>query len=444
MLIEPPTASTPPHEPSQQQVSNGDAVTLDSLKAELREAEVRAGVLNEQLAVTQAQLTVTHDQLAELHEKLAGAEAGLHTQRARADSLAAVLARTEMDSRQRLALFRAERARSEAFRRRLVEAGVAIPQTETELSDAREDGKGSPDPPSAEARDESSQARRQRSSAARPPRAQDIVTVIRPAARGIGINVHELWQYRHLLSALVRRNIRVEFDATRLGSIWGIMRPLLLAIVFVTFRNFSNAETREGLPYLVWVYTGLLFWTYFTDAATNAAVAVRNDASLLKKVYYPRLLTPIVPIIAGLVTLGVGVVPIIGMMAWYGIGPNWSILLLPLVVLQCVALALGLGTIISSISIENRDWERLFIFGLTVALWFSPVIYAPEMIPSGLRGFYALNPMVGLMLGFRAAMFADLPFPIWEWAYSLGASTVLLIVGVWAFRRTEIQLMDRL
>ena len=413
-------AQEPPHLPP----STADAATLAALQAELQEARAQADLLSKQLDETQDWLAATHSMLAQ--------------SRATQAEWREMLFRVEEDSKLRLAAYRAERARADRLQRKL--NGEVVPDEDTraervDLSETAADGA-----------DGEHAAHPQTARPVRPriARRHDVVTVIRPADTGPGINFRELWQYRHLFIALVRRNMRVEFDATRLGSIWGVVRPLLLGLVFVTFRNFSNADTREGLPYLVWVYTGLLFWTYFTDAATNAAVAVRNDAPLLTKVYYPRLLTPVVPIIAGLVILGIGMVPIIGMMFWYGIGPGWMIVLLPLVILQCIVLALGLGTIISSISIENRDWERLFIFGLTVALWLSPVIYAPEMIPAAFRNIYMLNPMVGLLLAFRAVLFEGFPVPVWEWAYSFGASVVLLIIGVWAFRRTEIRLMDRL
>jgi lipopolysaccharide transport system permease protein len=235
-------------------------------------------------------------------------------------------------------------------------------------------------------------------------------TAIRPSAVGFGVQLRELWRYRHLFVALVWRNVRVEFDATRLGSAWAIARPLLFAAVFGLFKNLSSADTRvDEIPYIIYAYSGLLLWTYFTDAATNSASAVRMDTALLSKVYYPRLLTPAVPTVASLLTL-----------------------------------ALGLGTLVSTLSIANRDWERVLAYGLTIALWLSPVIYAPDMIPARARDFYLVNPMVGPLVAFRAALFGDMPIPIAEWLYSLASSTAILAIGVWAFRRAELRLVDRL
>ena len=272
----------------------------------------------------------------------------------------------------------------------------------------------------------------------------EIVTVIRPAAPGFGVDFGELWQYRHLFAALVWRNVRVEFDATRLGSLWAVARPLLFTAVFVLFRGFSGANTRVDLPYALYVFSGLVLWMYFLDAATSSAGAIRLDSALLTKVYYPRLLTPLVPVVAALVSIGIALVPLIAMMLWFGVRPGWALLLLPVVLIQAMALALGVGTIISSVSIENRDWERALAFVLSIGLWLSPVIYAPSMIPQPFDTLYHLNPMVGILLAFRAALFDVFPLPTWEWAYSGLCTVVVLALGVWAFRRTEASLADRL
>jgi lipopolysaccharide transport system permease protein len=270
------------------------------------------------------------------------------------------------------------------------------------------------------------------------------VTEIRPVAPGLRVVLNELWQYRHLFAALVWRNVRVEFDATRLGSAWAIGRPILFTSVFVLFRGFSGANTHVDIPYALYVFSGLVLWTYFLDAATSSAGAIRLDSALLTKVYYPRLLTPLVPVVASLVNVGIALVPLAAMMIWYGVRPGWPIVLLPIVLIQALAMALGVGTIVSSISIENRDWERALAFALSVGMWASPVMYAPDMIPHALQSLYHVNPMVGLLLAFRAVLFDGFPPPTWEWLYSLVCTVVVLAIGVWAFRRSEAQLADRL
>lgn len=268
--------------------------------------------------------------------------------------------------------------------------------------------------------------------------------VIEPASSSMRFSLGEFWRFRHLFVALVWRNVRTEFDGMRLGVVWACARPLLFAIVFALFRNFSGADTRVGIPNLLYIYGGLLLWFYFTDSATISAGAVRADVALLTKVYYPRLLSPLVPIVSNLFAFTVGLVPLVAMMAWYGVWPGPLVLLLPLVLLQSVALALGLGTVVSALTVEHRDIERLFGFALTVGLWISPVIYSPEMIPGRLRVIYDLNPAVGLLMAFRATLFDGYPVAIETVAYSAVCTLAILAVGVWMFRRTELSLAERL
>jgi lipopolysaccharide transport system permease protein len=277
-----------------------------------------------------------------------------------------------------------------------------------------------------------------------PDRIFSSETVIRPSAIPFGVQLREMWQYRHLFMALVWRNVRVEFDAMRLGSIWAVSRPLLFAAVFGFFRHLSGANTYVEVPYVPYVYSGLLLWTYFTDSATNAASAIRMDVALLSKIYYPRILTPLVPTISNLVTLLIGMVPLTVIMVWSGVHPTWAVVFLPVVILPCIILALGLGLLVSALSIEDRDWERVLAFALTIGLWIAPVIYSPEMIPDGIREIYHLNPMSGALLGFRAVLFGGLTFPTWEWAYALGSSCAVFALGLRVFRRTELRLVDRL
>jgi lipopolysaccharide transport system permease protein len=270
------------------------------------------------------------------------------------------------------------------------------------------------------------------------------VTEIRPDGPGLAVMLAELWQYRHLFTALVWRNVRVEFDATRLGSAWAVARPILFTVVFVLFRGFSGANTFVDLPYALYVFSGLVLWSYFLDAATSSASAMRNDSALLSKVYYPRLLTPLVPVVAAMVGIAISLIPLVVMMVWYEVRPGWQIVLLPVVLVQAAALALGVGTLVSAVSVDNRDWERALVFMLSLGLWLSPVIYAPDMIPGLLRSVYHLNPMVGILLAFRAALFDGFPLPLGDWLYSLGCTAVVLALGVATFRRTEADIADRL
>jgi len=269
--------------------------------------------------------------------------------------------------------------------------------------------------------------------------------VIRPAAPSLGVDVRELWRYRHLLLSLVERNVRMQFDAMHLGFLWACARPVLYVIVFSWIRHLSDARIGVDIPYPLYVYSGMIVWWYILDATRGASNALRADASLMTKIYYPRIFAPVVPVIAGLTNLGISLVPMAIMLVWYGIHPGWYLLMLPLVLLQCMALVLGLGLVFASLSIEYRDWDRLLYFSLYLGMFVSPVIYAPSMIPEEWRAVYTLvNPMAGTLLAFRSAFFDPFPFPWPAWLLSSGWSAFVLALGIWMFRRTEIQFADKL
>lgn len=268
--------------------------------------------------------------------------------------------------------------------------------------------------------------------------------VIRPAAPSLGVDVRELWRYRHLLRSLVERNVRTQFDAMHLGFIWACARPVLYVVVFSWIRHLSDARIGVDIPYPLYVYSGMIVWWYILDATRGASNALRSDAALMTKVYYPRIFAPIVPVIAGLTNFGISLVPMALMLVWFGIYPGWYLLMLPLVLLQCMALVLGLGLMFAALSIEYRDWDRLLYFSLYLGMFVSPVIYAPSMIPEDWRTFYLLNPMAGTLLAFRGAFFEPFAFPILPWLYSLAWSVGVLVLGIWLFRRTEMQFADKL
>jgi lipopolysaccharide transport system permease protein len=268
--------------------------------------------------------------------------------------------------------------------------------------------------------------------------------VIRPPSSTFRIDLREIWRYRHLLVALVWRNVRVQFDAMHLGFVWAFTRPLLYVVFFSVFRQLSGADTQVDIPYSLYVYSGLIVWYYFLDATMSASRAVARDAGLLSKVYYPRLIMPLVPAIAASVNLAISLVPMIILMVYFGVLPGWQILLLPLVMFQCIMLVLGLGTLFSALSLASRDWDRFLQFALYLGLFISPVIYAPDMIPESVRSIYLLNPMAGTLLAFRSVFFAEFPFPLQQWLYALAFSTLLVFIGVLFFQRAEVHFADKL
>lgn len=176
----------------------------------------------------------------------------------------------------------------------------------------------------------------------------------------------------------------------------------------------------------------------------QTAGSVRRDATIISKIYFPRLITPMVPILSNLTALGIAAVPLMMMMAWHQTVPGWHILLLPFVLLQCMALIFGIGTLFAALTITNRDLEQFLSFLLYLGLFVSCVFFVPEMVPESARRVLLLNPMTGTMLAFRACILEDFAFPTFLWTYSLVFTIVSVIIGILAFRRAEASFVDEL
>ena len=268
--------------------------------------------------------------------------------------------------------------------------------------------------------------------------------VIRPPKRLPTLDVMELYRYRGLLKSMVVRQVKLEFSETYLSYFWAVARPLLMVAVFTLLRNLSQAQTEVTIPYPLYLLSGLILWFYFTEAVSDTSNAVRSDLGLIRKIFYPRLLSPMAAVLSNLSKLAVASVPIVLMMLYYGVVPGWQLLLLPAVLLQCVLLILGVGSMFAALTLTRRDWEKFLGLILYIGLFISPVIYAPEMIPEKARIMYSSNPMVGTLLGFRSAICAEMPFPWAEWFYSLAFSVVMVAVGLAMFQRAEKRFVDEL
>jgi lipopolysaccharide transport system permease protein len=268
--------------------------------------------------------------------------------------------------------------------------------------------------------------------------------VIRPPTGFGKFDPVEYYRYRHMLMSLVNRDIKSQFDEMHLGFIWAVIRPLTVAFVFTFFKHFSGANSSLTIPYLVYVYSGLVFWYYFTDATMQTAGSVKKDASIISKIYFPRLIVPMVPIMSNLIGLGVAMVPLAIMIAWYHIMPSLAILLLPVVIVQCMLFIFGLGTLFAALTINNRDMEQFLSFALYIGLFVSPIFFVPELLPSWARALVFLNPMSGTLLALRACLFEGIPFPVANWMYSLGISCLMCLIGSLAFRRAELTFVDKL
>jgi lipopolysaccharide transport system permease protein len=269
-----------------------------------------------------------------------------------------------------------------------------------------------------------------------------VETIIRP--HGPGFDIRAIFKFRHLIWSMIHREVLTQFEELYFGFVFVVARPLLMAIIFVLFKHRSGAELGVDMPYIVYVYSGLALWFYFVEAATDTAGSIRKHANLLSKVYYPRLITPMATAAANLVSLLIAMIPLAVLMWYFGVTPGLNAVFLPLVILQTAVLAFSVGTIVASLSLRNRDWERFLAFVLYIGLFVSPVIYADTMLPESVRAYYNLNPMVGPLLALRASLSADIPFPLWQWSYSMALTFFLLASAVALYNRIEAKLADEL
>lgn len=246
------------------------------------------------------------------------------------------------------------------------------------------------------------------------------------------VNLRELWAYRELLLFLIWRDVKVRYKQTLLGATWAVLQPLLLMLIFTFF--FSRlAGIKSDLPYPLFAYAGLLPWTFFANAVTNSGNSLIGSTNLITKVYFPRMLIPAAAVAAGLVDLGLSFLLFGGLMFYYRFGLHGSILFVPLLIILTTLLALGVGMCMSALNVKYRDIRYALPFLIQVWMFSSPVIYP---VPDRWRWLLALNPMTGIIQGFRSAFFG-LQF---DWfTLGLSAATTLLILGysVFAFSRME-------
>jgi len=268
--------------------------------------------------------------------------------------------------------------------------------------------------------------------------------VIRPPKAFTQVSLRELWNYRALLRSMVRRRLKTEFHQQYFAYVWPVFRPLLMVVLFSLFRNYSQARTAVDIPYPLYVYGGLILWFMFTEATLETATSIKQNAGLIQKVYFPRIISPLSALAANFIVFSITVIPLAGMTVWFGIFPGWKILLLPVVLGQVALLVFGIGCIFAALGLGNNDWDRLLGFVLYIGLFVSPVIYAPAMIPENAQTLYSLNPMVGLLMAFRAVLFNGFPWPGMEWLFSSGFVVVVALLGLVAFQRAEQNMVDKL
>jgi len=268
--------------------------------------------------------------------------------------------------------------------------------------------------------------------------------VIEPRKKIRFFDIGEYSKYRSMLKRMVRREIQTKFDDMKLSLLWNLVRPLSVTAVFSLFKHASGATTGESAPYPIFIYSGLIIWYYFTDATQESATSLRKDAAIIKKVYFPRLIIPAVPILSNLLLLVIAFLPLLIMMMAYGVRISWTVLLLPLVIAQCGVLSLGIGVLVASLSLRNRDFEQLLSLILYIGLFVSCVYFSPNLFHGPIALLIKLNPMAATLQSFRACLGSTGAFPLLWWLYAFMISIVSLLAGLVAFNSVERELADKL
>ena len=253
------------------------------------------------------------------------------------------------------------------------------------------------------------------------------------------LGLRELWNYRELLYFLTWRDILVRYKQAVLGVAWAMLQPLLTMVVFtVVFNRILGVKSPAAdVPYAVFSFTGLLPWQFFAGSLSRCSVSLVGNSNLLTKVYFPRLVIPISAVSAGLVDLGISFVVLIGLMAAYGIAPTWHAVFLPLFVALALVTALAVGLWLSALHVLYRDVGYVIPFLIQLWMFVSPVIYPITAIPAGpLRVAFALNPMTGVIGGFRWALLGEQLPGGYMWI-SIAVVVPLFISGLYYFRRME-------
>jgi lipopolysaccharide transport system permease protein len=262
-------------------------------------------------------------------------------------------------------------------------------------------------------------------------------TVIRPSRGWVSLDLNQLWHYRELLFFLAWRDIKVRYMQTALGAAWAIMQPLLSMIVFTVFFGRLAKVPSDGIPYPLFAYTALVPWQLFAYALTESSNSVVLNERLISKVYFPRLVIPLASVLAGLVDFVIAFSLLIGMMIWYHITPTWAVLTLPLFVLFTMATALAVGLWLSALNVQYRDVRYTLTFIVQLWLFASPIAYPSSLVPVRWRPLYGLNPMVGVIEGFRWALLGNASAPGPMLAVSILVVAVLLTGGLYYYRRME-------
>jgi len=267
------------------------------------------------------------------------------------------------------------------------------------------------------------------------------VIVIEPSRGWVSLQLRDLWEYRELLYFLVWRDVKVRYKQTALGIAWIVLQPVVSMVIFSVLFGGLLKVPSGGVPYPIFAYAALLPWNYFAASLSRSSTSVVGSAHLITKVYFPRLVIPISGVLSGLVDFGVAFGVLIGLMAYYRVSPTPATALLPAFLLLAMLTALGFGLWLSALNVRFRDVNYLIPFLVQIWMYLTPVVYGSTLIPERFRFLLGLNPMTGVVEGFRWALLgnrlADAQAPGVLFVISIAITLLVLVSGAIFFRRTE-------
>lgn len=262
--------------------------------------------------------------------------------------------------------------------------------------------------------------------------------IIIEAGRTEGRYWHDVWRYRELFYFLAWRDILVRYKQTAIGIAWSVLRPLVTMVVFTLVFGIFAGLPSQGAPYPVMVFAAMLPWQFFATALTESSNSLVVNSNLLSKVYFPRLIVPSSAIIVCVVDFLISLVLLFLLMVWYGVWPDWRMLTLPLFFLLALLCALGSGFWLAALNVKYRDFRYVVPFIVQFGLYISPVGFSSSVVPERWRLIYSLNPMVGVIDGFRWAILGEGQKLSWDGlALAVAGTAVLLVLGIRYFRQTE-------
>ena len=263
------------------------------------------------------------------------------------------------------------------------------------------------------------------------------ITIIEPKTGWVPVDFREIWNYRELLYFLTKRDIKVRYKQTVLGGLWAVIQPAFTMLVFTLFFGRLAKMPSDGLPYPIFVYAGLLPWTYFANAISASGNSLVGSSNLITKVYFPRLVVPASAALAGLLDFFIALFVLAALMIWYQFLPGPAILLFPFLVALTFLCAVGVGLWLSALNVQYRDIRYAIPFLIQVWMFVSPVIYPVSLVHGNYQWLLALNPMGGVIHAYRAALLGHQPI---DWGL-LGLSTLIILAlflgGLYYFRRME-------